>query len=112
MALVKAQLNRLESQGQSLETHIRGLEQQQRIDNNNVESQVTSLESQVTCLEQTVQGLTVDNTKLKNQLEISNSKLKESIAKCNVQMDVLQNDIHNLQHDLNASTTGEMIKAI
>ena len=119
-----------------LETHIRGLEQtvqQQRVDNFNLESQVTglesqvtsleqtvhqqrvdntNLESQVTSLEQTVQRLTVDNTKLKSQLEIYNSKLKQSIAKNNVQMNVLQNDLHKLQHDLNASTTGEMIKDI
>ena len=77
-----------------------------------VKTQLKRLEHQVTSLEQTVQGLTVDNIKLMSQLEISDSKLKQSIAKNNVQMDVLKNDLHKLQHDLNAGTTGEMIKDI
>ena len=80
----------LEHQVTSLEKTVH----QQRVDNINLESHVTGLESQVTCLEsqvtgleQTVQGLAVDNTILKNQLEIHNSKWTQS----NIQMDLLQN---------------------
>ena len=127
LALVKTQLKRLEIQGQSLEQTV----QQQRVDNSNLESHVIGLEShviglesQVTGLEQTVQGLAVENTILKNQLEISNSKWKQSSTilknelefsnskwkQSNVQLDLLQNDLHKLQQDLNSSTSGKMIK--